>query len=78
MALPLLLALRTDLFRNFSPRRTYKRGTAKGNLFAMISGAILNAILLYLIRTTNFPLGWSWLILIGTAWTFCVGSLFKE
>jgi len=55
-----------------------QRGTAKGNIFAMVSGAILNATLLYLIRTTNFPLGWSWLILIGTAWTFCVGSLFKE
>lgn len=52
-----------------------KRGTNKGNIIAMISGALLNITFFVLIRVYKFPLGWSWLILIGTAWTYCIGYI---
>jgi len=33
---------------------------------------------LALIETGNLALGWTWLIVIGTAWTFGIGYLWHE
>jgi len=45
-------------------------GSDSGNWIGMISGAILCGSLLIMIEKAVIPLGWTWLILIGTAWTF--------
>jgi SSS family solute:Na+ symporter len=49
---------------------TKKKGGNKANLVAMISVACINLILLILSEKGVFPLGWSWLVIIGTAGTF--------
>ena len=54
-----------------------KRGSDEGNWIAMLSGALLSATLLTLIKIDIIPLGWTWLIVIGTAWTFCFGYCYK-
>jgi len=53
------------------------RGSDEGNWIAMLSGALLSATLLTLIKIDIIPLGWTWLIVIGTAWTFCFGYCYK-
>ncbi len=55
-----------------------KRGSDNVNWFAMLSGAVLCSLLLGLIEFGLLPLGWTWLILIGTAWTFGVGYCVRE
>lgn len=54
------------------------RGNDQINLFAMVSGAVLVAILLYLSEKGRIPLGWTWFLLLGTAWTFLVGLFGKS
>ena len=49
---------------------TSTRGSNSSNLIAMISGAVVNTALLILIETNRIPLAWTWLILIGTLWTY--------
>lgn len=46
------------------------RGTDRGNWLAMLSGGLLCSCLLAAIKMEWITLGWSWLIIIGTAWTF--------
>jgi len=55
-----------------------KRGSDRGNWVTMLSGSLLCAGLLALIETDHLSLGWTWLIVIGTAWTFGFGSLWHE
>jgi SSS family transporter len=54
------------------------RGSDRGNWISMLSGSLVCAGLLALIETGHLELGWTWLILIGTAWTFGLGSLWHE
>ena len=44
----------------------------------MLSGGVLCSVLLGLIECGLLPLGWTWLILIGTAWTFGIGCCVHE
>ncbi len=46
------------------------RRSNKGNVAAMILMALINAILLILSERKIFPLGWSWLVILGTLGTF--------
>lgn len=55
-----------------------KRGSDRGNWMAMISAALICVTLLTLIKLEYIQLGWSWLILIGTAWTFGIGAIWHE
>ena len=55
-----------------------KRGSDRGNWISMLSGSLICAVLLALIETDKLALGWTWLIVIGTAWTFGFGSLWHE
>ncbi len=50
-----------------------RRGSDRLNATAMLSGGLLCAGLLALMETGRLDLGWTWLIVIGTAWTFLVG-----
>lgn len=52
-----------------------QRGHDRGNGIALLSGAILCATLLILMRFGILPLAWPWLILIGTTWTFLLAAL---
>jgi solute:Na+ symporter, SSS family len=54
------------------------RGTDRGNWISMLSGSIICAVLLALIEMGILQLGWTWLILIGTAWTFGLGYIWHE
>mgnify|MGYP005850824049 CR=1 FL=1 len=54
------------------------RGADRGNWIAMLSSGLLCAILLAGIKLDWIQLGWSWLIVIGTAWTFGLGCLHKN
>jgi solute:Na+ symporter, SSS family len=55
-----------------------KRGADSLNWIAMVSGALLCSVLLALIKLGHIPLGWTWLIVIGTAWTFGVGVCVQQ
>lgn len=55
-----------------------RRGSDRGNWISMISGALVCAGLLTLIKLDIIDLGWTWLIVIGTVWTFGFGSLWHE
>lgn len=46
-----------------------ERKADRANLAAMTIMAAVNAVLLYLSEVNIFPLGWSWLIILGTAGT---------
>jgi SSS family transporter len=52
-----------------------RRGSDRLNAAAMASGILLCASLLALMENGRLALGWTWLIVIGTAWTFGVGFL---
>lgn len=52
-----------------------QRGSDKWNLWAMLAGTAISAIGLWLIETGRLPLAWTWLLIIGTATTFCLGAL---
>ena len=54
------------------------RGSDRGNWISMLSGSLICGLLLALIETGNLALGWTWLIVIGTAWTFGIGYLWYE
>ena len=55
-----------------------KRGSDRGNWIAMLSAAAICVTLLALIKLEVISLGWTWLILIGTAWTFGLGAVWQE
>jgi solute:Na+ symporter, SSS family len=52
-----------------------KRRANRSNVLAMTSSALAMAVLLYLSQTDRLALGWTWLIVIGTVWTFAIGWL---
>lgn len=54
------------------------RGSDKGNVVAMITSTAIVGILFYFIRTDQFNIAWSWLIVIGTTLTVSIGALFNE
>ncbi|MBI5624440.1 MAG: sodium/solute symporter [Elusimicrobia bacterium] len=47
-----------------------KRPANRANIWAMTVMAVVNAVLLYLSELKVFPLGWSWLVILGTFGTF--------
>jgi len=47
-----------------------------GAAVAMVVAAIMNAVLLVLSERGTIPLGWSWLVALGTVVTFVLGWLF--
>jgi SSS family transporter len=49
------------------------RKADRANAVAMVASAVLNASLLYLSETKVLPLGWSWLVILGTVTTFVGG-----
>lgn len=49
------------------------RGRSSTNILAMMGSAVLNLVLLLLSEKGILPLGWSWLVILGTAVTFGVG-----
>lgn len=55
-----------------------KRGSDCGNWIAMLSGGLLCAGLLALIKLEQIYLGWPWLIVIGSVWTFGLGLFHKK
>jgi len=50
-----------------------KRPSNRANILGMTLMAVINATLLVLSEKGILPLGWTWLLLIGTAGTFTVG-----
>ena len=54
-----------------------KRGADRVNIYAMVSGSLLCSCLLYLSESGMIALAWTWLILIGTVWTFGWGIAAK-
>ena len=50
-----------------------KRKANHSNVIGMITMMIVNATLLTLSELKIVPIGWTWLILIGTAGTFAIG-----
>ena len=50
-----------------------KRQANRGNVVGMVSMMVVNAILLTLSELKIMPIGWTWLVLIGTAGTFAIG-----
>lgn len=72
-----------------------RRGSDRGNVFAMLTGTFITIVLLLLIQKENLggwfhewvvsltgekplPLAWTWLILIGTLWTFLTALVFHK
>jgi hypothetical protein len=47
------------------------------NVMAMIAMALVNLVLLLLIETKRLALGWSWLVIVGTAGTIVLALLFS-
>ncbi len=56
---------------------TERRGD-RINVFAMTLAAVLMLALLILSETNIIPLGWTWLLLLGTSLTFGIGWIFGE
>ncbi len=54
-----------------------RRGRNEGNIAAMAVSAGLNLGLLILSETGVLPLGWSWLVILGTVVTFGIGAAFR-
>jgi solute:Na+ symporter, SSS family len=52
-----------------------KRKANRANVVAMIVMAVVNATLLYLSETHVIEMGWTWLVILGTAGTFILGYL---
>jgi SSS family transporter len=50
-----------------------KRRSNHANIFGMILFAAINTVLLVLSEKRIFPIGWTWLILIGTVGTMVIG-----
>ena len=53
-----------------------KRSSNRANILGMVLMAAVNAVLLILSEMGIVPLGWTWLLLIGTVGTFAVGYAF--
>ncbi|HOW27830.1 MAG TPA: sodium/solute symporter [Elusimicrobiota bacterium] len=53
-----------------------KRDSRRANVYAMTLSAVTNLLLLVLSETKVIPLGWSWLVILGTGMTFGFGWLF--
>ena len=51
------------------------RKSNRANVLGMVAMGILNAVLLTLSEMHIYPIGWTWLVLIGTAGTFAIGYL---
>lgn len=47
-----------------------ERRANRANTVAMVTMALLNFALLVLSENKIFPLGWSWLVILGTVGTF--------
>jgi len=54
---------------------TKNKGSDRGNAIAMLTSAIYSSIMLYLSTSGVQTLAWSWVIVLGAAWTACVGLL---
>ena len=52
---------------------TTTRKGEKASMAAMITMGVINAVLLGLIKTGQLKLGWSWLVILGTAGTYGLG-----
>jgi SSS family transporter len=50
-----------------------RRGSGRANVMAMLASAAINATLLALSEKGVIPLGWSWLVILGTGMTFAIG-----
>ncbi len=48
-----------------------ERRSNRANVAAMVLSAAVNAVLLVLSELKILPLGWSWLVILGTVLTFC-------
>ncbi len=55
-----------------------QRGSDKGNVIAMLSGAFLSAILLFAIRNELLNIAWTLIVLFGVCWTFFLGLCFNK
>ncbi len=53
-----------------------KRKSNRANVIAMITMAVINLLILTLTETHVITIGWTWLVLIGTAGTFGIGYVF--
>lgn len=49
-----------------------RRGSEKGNIIAMVTSIPI----VFVVSLT--PIAWSWYIVVGTLWTFGIGTLFSE
>ncbi len=56
---------------------TERKGNT-GNVTAMIVMALINATLLVLSEKQILPMGWTWLVILGTAGTFAMSYLLGE
>ena len=56
---------------------SHKRVADGANVMAMIAMALVNLVLLLLIETKRLALGWSWLVIVGTAGTIVLALLFS-
>lgn len=54
------------------------KGSDRGNIYGMLSAAAITTSLLFLIKADQIELGWTWLIFIGTGWTFISGYLLTK
>ncbi|MFA6091622.1 MAG: sodium/solute symporter [Elusimicrobiota bacterium] len=55
-----------------------RRGGDRGNVVAMVLAATVNLFLLILSERGILPLGWSWLVILGTFMTLSVSWLFSS
>ena len=51
------------------------RRANRANVVAMVAMALVNLVLLILSETKVLPLGWSWLVILGTAGTIALAWL---
>ena len=54
---------------------TKHKGSDKGNAIAMLTSAAYSSVMLWLSTSGIETLAWSWVIVLGAAWTICVGLL---
>ena len=54
---------------------THRRVADWANVTAMVAMALVNLVLLLLIETKRLALGWSWLVIVGTAGTMILALL---
>jgi Na+/proline symporter len=54
---------------------TVRRGSDRTNLFAMLTSVILIVTLWLLKEFEVFAIGWTWYVVIATAWTYIIGFI---